>query len=142
MIVNILHSTIKEENEIYFYSKLDDILSNETNGVYLINKSDSRDKYFLCENVENVRIFIEKEFKIFYNVETYGITLIILLCGELSIRLKELNIYAVDFRNKLNTLIDFTKSNKKRKIEHATEKTIAKITMPKIMQHYYCDRCE
>ncbi len=140
MIVNLVYSATKDDNEIYFYSQLDNDL-DESFGVYLINKNKTNQiKYFLCENANkcDFDILIKNDFKLYYDVETYGITAILLLdtYNEISIKLKTISSCENDFKNKLDNLIGFTKNTtntKKRKIE---------VTFPKIIQNYYCDRCE
>lgn len=142
MIVGITHSIINDDNEIYFYTKLDDNLTNEKNGIYFIHKLSCPYKWFLCENVENFNNFVNNEPKIFYDAEKHGtINAVILMCGKYSIKLTEFDNYdkeKISFRDKMDSVINFTKANKKRKINEPLK--IPEI--PKILKNYYCDRCE
>lgn len=142
MIISLVHSIINDDNEIYFYTKLDDNLTNETNGVYFIHKLGCQYKWFLCENINKIVDFINNEPKIFYNAEKYStINAIILMCGRHTIKLTEFNGYdeeKMNFRDRIGSVINFTRANKKRKINEPLKMP----EMPKILKNYYCDRCE
>ena len=142
MIVNILHSIVNDDNEIYFYTKLEDDLTDKKDGVYFIHKLSSTHKWFLCEDVKEIDHFINNKFKIFYDAEkSYSIKAIIFVCESESIRLTEFNTWdkeKVNFTNELDVVINFTKANKKRKIDF----TIKVPEIAKILTKYYCDRCE
>lgn len=141
MFVNILHSIVNDDNEIYFYTKLEDNLTDKKDGVYLIHKTSSSHKWFLCEDVKDIDHFIKNKFTIFYDAEkSYSIKAIIFVCMGESIRLTEFDTWdkeKMNFTSELDTVINFTGTNRKRKVEPLKIPEIAKI-----LTNYYCDRCE
>jgi hypothetical protein len=140
MIINLVHSKIIDNNEIYFYVSMSDDFKTETKGVYLING----DKWYLCENVENFDNFIKNDFRIFFETKDRWILSVILICNKESIKLKEFYTYDFDkvkIKNELESVINFTNANKKRKIENVAKTQEIKVVQ-KITQHNYCERCD
>lgn len=149
MLISVLDLKIINEYQICFYCELNDDLVTEINGIYLIDtKSDKSSNKYICENVENIKTFIENNFRIFCETSSWSsIESILLIVKEDSVKLKrvdfsckpELHIYCqkvIEFENKkYNELI------KKSKEEHNISNSKHKLKFTSNW-YWYCDLCE